>query len=127
MSVVNDRLAAARPCAGPVCEVLAVTGLDYCSRCLCERIGVTFRQLDFWARSGWLRPQRQASRYGRTGSGRPRLWDAAEIEIARRMGILTRAGIPPSRAAVFARSSWPRGQITPGVWLEVDPDRANVG
>lgn len=82
--------------------------------------GMTYRQLDFAVRSGYLQPVRQW-RGRRWGSGSPRLWPEGELEIARRMGRLTAAGIPPALAASFARHSWPRGEIAPGIWIEVAP------
>jgi len=80
--------------------------------------GITYRQLDFWIRHRWLQPVREWRGFGR-GSGSPRWWSEDELEIARRMGRLTAAGIPPAVAASFARHSWPRGEIAPGIWLEV--------
>ena len=120
MSAVNDRLAAAPECGTPGCSILVVTGgLEVCIRCLCGQIGVTPRQLDYWSRRGWLRPQRQVSRRGTADSGTPHRWDSGELEVARRMGVLIRAGLSPVRAAAFARASWPCEQVAPGVWVEV--------
>lgn len=77
-------------------------------------LGITYRQLDYWARRGYLRPIN-----GFSGSGRDREWPPAEVTIARRMGRLTAAGISPGQAAVFARDKWPRGEIAPGIVIEV--------
>ena len=71
--------------------------------------GVTYRRLHHWAQRGWL----QAA--GERGSGHGLWWPAGEVEIARRMGRLTAAGIPPARAAQFARRQWPEGEIAPGI------------
>jgi hypothetical protein len=79
---------------------------------------ITYRQLDFWDRAGYLRPGR-VWRGQRRGSGSPRSWPGGELEIARRMGRLVRAGIPVSLAASVARGSWPRCEIAPGIWIEV--------
>jgi len=81
-----------------------------------EALGITYRQLDFWSRAGHLVPDNPDP-----GSGTPRTWPPQELEIARRMGKLTGAGIPPSLAAKFAREDWPRGEIGDGIWLEVKP------
>jgi DNA-binding transcriptional MerR regulator len=81
-----------------------------------RRTGVTYRQLDLWARNGYLRPIG-----GSSGSGRHREWPSGEVTIARRMGRLVDAGISHEQAAVFARNGWPRGEIAPGITLEVAP------
>lgn len=81
-------------------------------------LGITYRQLDHWARCGYLRPDRRWA--GKTlGAGSPRVWPAEELEVARRMGRLTAAGLPAKLAASFARDSWPRGEIAPGIFIEV--------
>ena len=85
-----------------------------------EELGITYRQLDHWSRLGYLEPEREWRGRAR-GPGSMRQWPPGELEIARRMGRLTAAGIPPSLAASFARDSWPRGEIAPGIWIEVTP------
>jgi hypothetical protein len=80
--------------------------------------GITYRQCDGWIRAGHLKPWRLWRRNA-CGSGSPRIWPPEEVEIATRMGRLTAAGIPPSLAASFARTGWPRGEIAPGIVLEV--------
>jgi hypothetical protein len=34
------------------------------------------------------------------------------------MGRLVAAGLEPKAAASFARGSWPRAEIAPGIWIE---------
>jgi hypothetical protein len=80
--------------------------------------GITYRRLDLWERAGYLRPAR-VWRGQRRGSGSPRSWPKDELEVARRMGRLTRAGIPAALAASIARDSWPRAEIAPGIFIEV--------
>jgi DNA-binding transcriptional MerR regulator len=75
---------------------------------------ISYRQLDHWAKCGYLTPDREGK-----GSGVRREWPVAELEIARRMGVLTAAGIRVGQAAVFAREKWPRGEIAPGVVIEI--------
>jgi DNA-binding transcriptional MerR regulator len=75
--------------------------------------GITYRQLDHWARLGYLRPVQAG------GSGNAREWTRAEVNIARLMGRLVRAGVAVETAALFARASQARSEIAPGVWLEV--------
>ena len=81
-------------------------------------LGITYKQLDHWVCCGYLHPDRHWAGRG-WGSGSPRVWPVEELEIARRMGRLTAAGIPPKLAASFSRDSWPKGEIAPGVVIEV--------
>lgn len=99
-------------CAAPV-----FTGLSVCWRHIASELGITYRQLDTWSRCGWLRPEHPPSRHGDSGSGAPRRWTEEELEIARRMGRLTSAGLAVANAAAFARGSWPAGEIGPGLVL----------
>jgi hypothetical protein len=101
-------------------------GLQVCSHCIPSELGITFKQFDHWSRKGYLRPERRPQRSGRyhNGTGVPRRWPPAELEIARRMGRLTAAGLTPERAAVFARESWPSGEIAPGIRIEVTDARS---
>jgi hypothetical protein len=59
--------------------------------------GITFRQLDYWCRRGYLKPQ------GGEGSGNPRWWPSSELEVARRMVALVRDGYQVAAAARKAR------------------------
>jgi hypothetical protein len=77
-------------------------------------VGVTYRQLNYWVNRGWLRPV-QAAR----SSGVPRRWPLLELEIAKRIERLAAAGVAVDRAAVFARESWPAGEIAPGIRIEI--------
>jgi hypothetical protein len=83
-------------------------------------LGITYRQLDHWVRGGYLQPGRNWAGHAK-GPGSPRMWPPGELEIARRMGRLTAAGLPPALAARFARELWPGGEIAPGIWIEVEP------
>ena len=96
--------------AGPVSTV--TVGMAETERDL----GITYRQLDHWARKGYLRPVN-----GFGGSGRDREWPAAELEIARRMGRLVAAGLSVEKSAAFARDTWPHGEIAPGISIEAAP------
>ena len=78
--------------------------------------GITYRQLDYWTRQGWLCPGVNFQ-----GSGSNREWPPGEIEIARRMGLLVAAGFRPEHAAALARPCEGRHQLAPGVWLEFGP------
>jgi hypothetical protein len=93
---------------------VAIDGLPACPRHLEAEIGITYRQVDYWTRLGWLKPENPVA-----GSGVSRRWPAFEVEVARRMGRLAAAGLGIPRAAAFARESWPAGEIAPGVTLAV--------
>lgn len=105
----------------PRCPSKAASeGLPACSRHLESELGITYRQLDYWTRRGYLRPERRANSRGHgPASGVNRVWPADEVEIVRRMERLTRAGVVPAVAAVYARDSWPAGEIAPGLVLSV--------
>jgi transposase-like protein len=60
-------------------------------------LGVSYRQLDYWCRRGYLRPITPG------GSGNPRRWPEAELEVARRMATLVRSGYQAAAAAQLAR------------------------
>ena len=81
---------------------------------LAASLGITYRKLDYWTRLNHIRPVD-----AEPGTGVPREWPPAELEIARRMGRLTDAGIAVEVAAPFARDSWPRGEIAPGIALVI--------
>ena len=81
---------------------------------------ITYRQLDFWERAGYLKPDR-IWRGNKRGSDSPRSWPKAELEVAQKMGKLTRAGIPAALAASVARSGESRTEIAPGIFIEVTP------
>jgi len=63
------------------------------------RLGLTYRQVDYWTRCGWLRPEREP-----VGSGHQREWSAAELRVAADMGRLVRLGIRPEVAGRAARA-----------------------
>jgi hypothetical protein len=60
--------------------------------------GVTYKQLDHWARLGHLRPE------GGNGTGNPRLWTEHEVHVAEIISDLRRAGLELAAAARVARS-----------------------
>lgn len=83
--------------------------------------GVTYKQVDYWARTGLLRPY-VGHQAGRGQGGVFRLWDAEEVRVARLMGRLVAASISPSVAAVLARK-WPEMQeIAPGIWIQINEE-----
>ena len=99
---------------GEPVEVLVGADVAYVT----EYTGLTYRQIDYAVKAGYLRPGRQW-RGRKWGSGSPRIWPTAELEVARTMGRLTAAGLPLKTAHVVARSGESRAEIAPGVWIEV--------
>ena len=80
------------------------------------RLGMTYRQLDFWCRQGYLRADEQDP-----GSGNRRIFDPHEVEVAARMVVYVAAGIPPAVANRAARNG---GRLSPTVRL-VNDDQAD--
>jgi DNA-binding transcriptional MerR regulator len=86
--------------------------------------GVTYRQLDYWARLGLVRPLGNGS-----GSGVARRWPERELRVVALIGRLVRAGLTLDAAAGAARTAATahdlhdvetvRVQLAPGVHLEV--------
>jgi hypothetical protein len=71
--------------------------------------GVSYRQLDHWARQGWLFPTR-----GGIGTGHRREWSETEIRVAEMIARLRSAGLELPAAAAAARS------IVYDGWAELD-------
>lgn len=61
-------------------------------------IGLTRRQVDYWATRGYLRPVK-----AKPGYGYPRQWPLIELDVARLMMRLTNAGLAVAVAAATAR------------------------
>lgn len=64
--------------------------------------GVTYRQLDYWTRQGYLKP---GPRSVFATSGTRRTWSDRELTIAALMKSLTDAGIDVAQACQVARSA----------------------
>jgi hypothetical protein len=68
---------------------------------VCALAGVSYRQLDVWARNGWLHPDRHGTAdadYQPT-SGYPRAWHWPEVVKACALAGMVRAGISHAKAA----------------------------
>lgn len=61
-----------------------------------EDTGATYRQLDHWARKGYLHTES-------VGTGHKRQWAYGELMVARRMVQLIAVGFNPKEAARYAR------------------------
>lgn len=77
--------------------------------------GATYRQLNYWTTSGYLRTDSNPN----PGSGRGRTWPASEVPVVALMARLSDAGVLASTAAVVARGLVERGSalLVPGVSL----------
>lgn len=84
--------------------------------------GATFRQLDYWARLGLVKPRTRA---GGSGSGFGRRWPFREAEVAAQIARLLEAGLELAIAAGIARDLVEHGvaehTLAPGVVLTVTP------
>lgn len=59
---------------------------------------ITYRQLDYWCRRGWLHPD------AGDGMGQVRAFPPAEVDICQRMAALVKAGLTVQQAAERART-----------------------
>lgn len=90
--------------------------------------GVTYRQLDYWARCGLVRAEHEGS-----GSGVPRRWCEHELHVAELLGRLTRAGLTLEAAAPIARGAVDDGRPTyyahlgDGLYLSLVLDVSGAG
>jgi len=82
-----------------------------------KRSGITYRQLDYWTRKGWLRASRGTAM---PGSGHQRAYTEHEAQVATRMGRLVHDGVSPERAAHLARVMATRGQVRLGGFVLSD-------
>jgi len=98
---------------------------DRCPRCVAipdgyafatdmTALGLTYRQLDYWCRKGYLRVLNPDP-----GSGARRLFPPGEYELLATMAQYVAAGVSPDAAAKAARRG---GVLTPGVRLVIDED-----
>lgn len=93
---------------------------------LVAETGVSYRQLDYWARIGLLHPVEHKSKGGSYGQGgMSRKWPAEEQRVARLMGRLTAAGITPRTAEQVARAPGGRFEVAPGIWVEISEGQAS--
>ena len=84
-----------------------------------KQTGATYRQLDYWTKQGWLKPDEP-----NPGKGQLRSWPNDEVRIARIMVCLVQAGLLPHVAASTARSVVWTGfhdyELGPGIRLDLD-------
>lgn len=82
-------------------------------------VGVTYRQIDYWTRVGYLRPSEATP-----GSGIAREWPDAEVAVAALIRRLTLAGLDLRTAARVAReqaeSLTGHARLRGGIRLDLD-------
>lgn len=96
----------------------------YSSYQACDMAGVSYRQLDYWARTGAIRPA-----VGATGSGTQRRWSAADITVLRCLGRLAALGCESNCFVSAGRQLAELSAVQPlRGWVLVTPDcRVFVG
>lgn len=79
-----------------------------------HRAGATYRQVDYWSRTGILEPESE----GTPGSGVSRAFAPVEVDVARLLVRLSRAGLAPSsklaKAAAAAVRAGKTGTVRHG-------------
>lgn len=89
---------------------------------LCRATGITYRQLDYWVRTGLI-PQ---SSHAASGSGDPRWFSFEDAVRCAVVAKLLAAGIGLAsirqRIDEYLNVDGDRIQLTPGVWLLIDLD-----
>jgi hypothetical protein len=98
--------------------------------------GMTYRQLDYWTRRGYLASMRRLKGSSppnqivpegpELGSGTDRLWHAADIPILRRVIQLLCIGCTPQLAFRLARQPGPTVRATHDVTLTFEGDLAHA-
>lgn len=87
---------------------------------LCRATGITFRQLDYWVRTGLI----QQSSHPTMGSGDPRWFSFDDAVRCATVAKLVHAGLSLStvrnRIEEFLGADGEPVQLTPNVWLVVD-------
>lgn len=87
---------------------------------LCERAGITYRQADYWARTGILH---ELPRPASAGSGVPRYFPLRELAVAALMHRFLEAGLTPRAAHDLARGLLDHGHaVLAGIRIDLPQD-----
>jgi hypothetical protein len=87
------------------------------TRDVVKATGATSRQLDHWARTGYLRPINATA-----GSGRPRLWSAVDVRVAHVLVLVAKTGSSGNSELLFEAASdavYRAGESELGQWLTI--------
>ena len=98
---------------GDPLEGLDTDEMGYRGPVACTAAGITYRQLDYWARTGLLQPSIRAAR----GSGSQRLYSFRDILVLKVVKKLLDAGVLSSRFALPCR------RCRTGEWMTLHPSR----
>ena len=80
---------------------------------VCAAAGITYRQLDYWVRRGWIQcSQVTSSLTGNSGSGCERRWSEQQAAKVMHMAGLVREGYRTDRAAELI-AGWFADERTP--------------
>jgi DNA-binding transcriptional MerR regulator len=74
--------------------------------------GLTYRQLDYWCRQGYVKPAWESK-----GSGHPRCFTLEEVRVVTTMAKLVSVGIAPASAHYAARHN---GRLSADVRVIID-------
>lgn len=75
-------------------------------------LGLTYRQVDYWTRMGWLKPDNPEP-----GTGKVRRYGPDEVRVAALMSVLVTEGeMSPAKASAAARHG---GFMASGLWVLV--------
>jgi DNA-binding transcriptional MerR regulator len=96
--------------------------VSYSSNQVADRAGITYRQLDYWERSGLVQgPSGQGSGYGRE-------WSATQLNQVELIAMFVRAGISYRKIREILASGWD-GQgnyrLSTEIVLSVETDSEN--
>jgi hypothetical protein len=87
---------------------------------LCQAADITFRQADYWTRTGYLH---EHPRPADAGSGIPRYFPTTQVPLARLAGRLVDAGVLPRQAFDLANQILEHGHAhLAGIRIELPQD-----
>lgn len=85
---------------------------------LVRRAGITYRQADYWTRTGLLRPSIEGSVW----SGVPRQWSEADV----REATIVKKMLDAGASLQTVRKAMPLIRTTPGRWLVASANNAAI-
>lgn len=72
---------------------MRTTPARYSTRQVCDAAGISYRQLDYWARLGLVRPSISDA----SGSGSRRRWSSHDLAVVRTVAAVAGHGVPLNR------------------------------
>ena len=89
-----------------------------------DRIGATYRQLDYWIRRGYVEGM---DAFACPGTGYNRTWQAQSLASAERLARLVRAGFVTEVAASLAAEGDGTHDVAPGVTVTIGAPARHPG